>query len=183
MKLTALFLATTLSLAFHVNAQNIPAPEFKNKVMYVNNGTLAELEKTDMATSLKTGMTGHSEVNLVADGPKASISHSGGSTDQYVVKIEPGIDPSTVVELFRLEASKKKRKVLVAEMSMGKDKSVKLDKVQLNFTKVSDGVYAMTTSQLESGEYAFMVNRPNISILGAANSQTIIGYCFSVPEK
>lgn len=178
-------LALCLAFAFNTNAQTIPTPEFKNKVMFVDgNSTLVELDKTDLSSNLHTNMGGHSEVNLVANGKGSSVAHAGSTTETYVVKIEPGIDPQTVVELFVFEVTKKNRRILVAEMSMGKDKNVELTKAKITFKKLADGVYAITpTAQLEAGEYCFLVNRPNISIMGAASTQSLIGYCFSVAGK
>ena len=177
-----LLLLAGLAFSLSSSAQNAAIPEFKNKVMFVQpDKTLAELDKTDMNSDLHTNMGGHSEVNLVANGKVSAITHTGAATDKYIVKIESGIDPSNVIELFTFDAGKKNRKILVAEMSMGKDKTVELTKVKLSFTKVADGVYEISTAtKLEGGEYCFLVNRPNISIMGAANSQSIIGYCFSV---
>ena len=176
-----LFLLGALFTALYTSAQST-IPEFKNKVMFVQSASsLAELDKADMNTDLHTNMGGHSEVNIVANGKSASITHSGAPTDKYVVKIEPGIDPANVVELFKFDVGKKNRKILVAEMSMGKDKTVELTKAKISFTKVADGVYEITSAaQLESGEYCFIVSRPNISIMGAVNSQALIGYCFNV---
>ena len=171
-----------LIVVLHACAQNMPTPEYKDKVMFVDaNNKLAELEKTDMSTNLHTNMGGHSEVNIIANGKAAALQHSGSPADNYIVKIEPGVDPANVVELFKFDEGKKNRKILVAEMSMGKDKAVELTKAKIVFKKISDGVYEInTTAQLESGEYCFTVSRPNISIMGAVNSQSLIGYCFNV---
>lgn len=176
-----LLLIAGLAFAMNSSAQNA-IPEFKNKVMFVQpDKTLVELDRTDMNSDLHSNFGGHSEVNLVANGKVSSITHAGTTTDKYIVKIEPGTDPSNSVELFTFEVAKKNRKILVAEMSMGKDKTVELTKVKLLFTKVADGVYEISTAtKLEAGEYCFLVNRPNISIFGAANAQSIVGYCFSV---
>ncbi len=58
-KLFALGIA--MAFVMNTNAQTTPVPEFKNKVMFVDNGnTLASLDKTDMSTKLKTSMSGHS---------------------------------------------------------------------------------------------------------------------------
>lgn len=170
------------AIVFNSYAQNIPAPEFKNKVMFVDkSNALADLDKTDLSSVLHTNMGGHSEVNIVANGKTSATVHAGSTSETYVVKIEPGIDPETVVELFKFEQTKKNRQILVAEMSMGKDKTVELTKVKLTFKKVSDGVYAVSCKeQLENGEYCFLVNRPNISIMGASSTTALIGYCFKV---
>ncbi len=179
------FLVALLVIVFSAYAQNPPAPEFKNKVLFVDkNNTLADLEKTDLSSNLHTNMGGHSEVNLIANGTGSSVSHSGSTAESFIVKIEPGTDPETAVELFVFDVAKKNRKILVAQMSMGKDQGVELTKAKLAFKKVSDGVYTVTpAAQLEGGEYCFLVNRPNISIMGASSTQSLIGYCFSVAGK
>ena len=184
MKKLSLILALA-ALTSNAFAQTIPTPEFKFKVMFVGSGNaLTDLEKTDLTSSLHTNMGGHSEVNLIADGKGATLSHTGATSESYVVKIEPGIDPETAVELFQFDVTKKSRKIMVAEMSMGKDKAVVLPKMKLTYKKVADGVYQINTNtQLEAGEYCFMVNRPNISIMGASSPQSLVGYCFSVAGK
>jgi|GEM_PF-1951453 len=178
-------LSALVAISFYGFAQNVPSPEFKNKVMFVEtNNTLSDLDKTDMTTTLKTSMTGHSEVNIVANGKSSAQKHMGAPTENFIVKIEPGIDPENVVELFQFNNSKKDRKILVAEMSMGKDNTVELKKSKLSYKKISDGVYEVSCKeQLEGGEYCFLVNRPNITVMGAANSQALVGYCFSVEGK
>lgn len=177
-----LLLAGALAFSFHSFAQTPQIPEFKDKVMFVEaSGNLAELDRTDLSSDLHTSMSGHSEVNLVAKGKNSSVTHSGAPSEKYIVKIDAGVDPSGIIELFKFDVGKKNRKILVAEMSMGRDKTVELTKAKISFKKVADGVYEINpTSQLESGEYAFLVKRPNISILGAANSQSLSGFCFGV---
>ena len=174
-----------LAMTLGANAQTTPTPEFKNKVMLVDkSNALTDLEKTDLTTSLKTNMGGHSEVNIVADGKAATLMNSGSPAEKFVVKIEPGVDPETVVELFTFDVAKKVRKILVAQMSMGKDQAVTLTKVKLNYTKIADGVYAVSVKeQLPEGQYCFLVNRPNITIMGSASAQSLIGYCFGVAGK
>lgn len=96
-----ILLLCALALTLQASAQTAAVPEFKNKVMTVQaDNSLGELDKTDMSSNLHTSMGGHTEVNLVANGKNASLSRSGGPSDKYIVKIEPGIDPSNVVELF-----------------------------------------------------------------------------------
>jgi hypothetical protein len=179
-KLTLLL--SLVAFVFYANAQTIPAPEFKNKVMVVDkNNTLSDLDKTDMTSSLKTSMMGHSEVNLVADGKTSKVTRTGKSDENYIVKLDADVDPSVAVELFKFDESKKARKIMVASMSLGKDNPVDLPKAEITFKKISAGVYLISTAKpLEGGEYCFMINRPNISVLGAANTQALIGYCFTV---
>lgn len=176
-----LLLICGLFIGLQTFAQN-NIPEFKNKVMFVESGTtLAELEKTDMRTSYNATEPNRLYIYIVANGKNSSIIHTGAASEKFIVKIESGIDPANVVELFKFDIIKKNRSILVVKMVVGKDKTVDLPKAKIMFKKVAEGTYEVSASaQLESGEYCFIVNRPNISALGAQSPQSLIGYCFSV---
>ncbi len=86
-----------------------------------------------------------------------------------------------MVELFKFEVADDERKILIIDFVRGKDKMVELPKAKLAYKKIADGVYEVSPSaQLEGGEYVFLVNRPNVTLVGAANSASLIGYCFNV---
>lgn len=175
-------LSGLLALTMHVGAQTAPIPEFKNKVMFVEaDDNLSELEKTDLSTSLKIGMVGNANLKIVAKGKEAAVKHAGTTSENYIVKIEQDMDPEVAVELFKFEKSKKGRSFLVAAMAMSKDKAIDLPKAKLTFKKVIDGVYMISTKEkLEEGEYCFMINRPQMSILTSTSSRALIGYCFHI---
>jgi hypothetical protein len=189
MKLLSMLTAGLLSLAvIQAKAQEptVPAPEFKNKVMFVKkDNTLESLDNTDLSTDLKSKITG-SDVFLKAMGTTASVSHSGSPKNRFIVKLDTDTDPESAVELMQFTADKTARRILVNAMaSTGKAKDITLPKFKLNFTKLADGVYLITPQeQLPDGEYVFIINRPSISVLGAAGgSQSMKGFCFFVAQQ
>ena len=182
MKVSAIIVALMLWAIIPATAQTTPTPEFKNKVMMLKDNILSELERTDMRSSLSTSpMTGRSEISIVANGKTANLKLTGSKEDTYIVKIDPDTDPASTVELFKFDESKKERKLLVGKMSLGKDQHVELTKIKISFKKVSDGVYTITADdKLSDGQYGFIVARPIITGMSAANGQALVGYCFAV---
>ena len=91
-KLTSALALRAMTLG--ANAQTTPTPEFKNKVMLVDkSNALTDLEKTDLTTSLKTNMGGHSEVNIVADGKAATLMNSGSPAEKVCSEDRAGGRP------------------------------------------------------------------------------------------
>ncbi|RYE23510.1 MAG: hypothetical protein EOP51_10275 [Sphingobacteriales bacterium] len=181
LKILSIALATVLGFSAKAQDTEVPTPEFKNKVMYVKkDNTLVELENTDLQTDLKTSMAGSSKVFIKASGNHASVKHSGSPKNRFVIWIEAGTDPQSAVELLKFDADKKTRKMTVNTMGLAKDKEI--PKQKLVFTKVKDGVYLISPStQLEAGEYMFMVNRPNVDFMSAASGNSgMKGFAFYV---
>lgn len=180
MKLRSLLFVATLVASFTGVHAQITAPEFKNKVFDVNkDNTLSELDNTDLQTEYKAKMTGSGKVILKASGTTSNIKNP---EEHFVVKIEAGIDPSEVVELFKFDVEKKMRTMTVSTLSsLGQSQNIELPKQKLKFTKIEDGVWEITVvEKLAPGEYFFIVNRPNIDVVGAAGGKSMKGYCFSV---
>lgn len=167
-------------------AQETPLPEFNEVVMFLNDdNTLASLDKTDIITESKENLMRRYLVYLKAMGNNAKMDYSGSVNNRFVVNIQQGIDPDNIVELFKFDENKKNRKILLASISggWGATKDIQLPKQKLTFKKIKPGSYIISPeSQLEAGEYVFIVNRPNISELGAGG-KAIKGYCFSVKQK
>ena len=151
-------------------------PEFKNKVYAVTaDNKLAGLDNTDFIYEMKTGMT--AKLFFRAAGTSSATKQPGDM--RYAVRIEPGIDPETTVELFKLATDRKSRFIQVGTISMGSSKPAELPKQKLSFQKIADGVYLITMREpLAAGEYAFIVNRPATVPLGG--SATAVAQAFSV---
>ena len=156
----------------------IPAPEFKNKVYFVNaDNTLADLDNTDMQSDMQTGMTS-AKIRFRVAGKAAAIKHSGATNTHYIVKLDDGIDPEAAVELFKFDTDKKSRSIIVGNVVMGSMKVIELPKQKLSFTKLANGAYLISSKEaLSEGEYGFIVNRPAVSLGGGANAKT---YAFEV---
>jgi hypothetical protein len=180
MKLRSFLFTTALVASFLGSHAQVATPEFKNKVFNVNkDNALSELDNTDLQTEYKAKMTGSGKVLLKASGATSGIKNP---EEHFVVKIEAGTDPSEVVELFKFDVQKNGRSITVSTLSsLGQSQNVELPKQKLKFTKLQDGVWEITAAEkLPSGEYFFIVNRPNIDVVGAAGGKSMKGYCFSV---
>lgn len=178
MKSTFITLLLAASTLYSYAQQAIP--EFKNKVMVLTkNNTLENLETTTLTYGVKSGF-GKGSVFLKADEPHASITYDPASGNKFIVKIAQDTDPETIVTLYNFTVEKKYRKIVTAGVGMGSAKDIDLPTAKLNFTKVQDGVYLLSTVKpLEAGEYIFMVNQP-LTGPGASEAK---GQAFSVPEN
>jgi hypothetical protein len=170
----------TFTVAFGTRAQDTGSmhPEFKNKVYAVTaENTLSDLDNTDFIYEMRTGMT--AKLFFRAAGLKSAVIKPGNT--RFAVRIEPGVDPETVVELFKLATDKNSRFIQVGSISMGSSKPAELPKQKLSFSKMADGVYMITPREpLSPGEYAFIINRPATVPLGG--SASAMGQAFSVGE-
>ncbi len=185
MKLLTILPATLLMLATigaQAQTKPMPVPEFKNKVMYQKkDSTLSDLDNTDMQAQYKPSMTGSASTFIMAAGTTSAVKRVGSPANKFIVKIDADVDPENVVELLKFTVDKKNRKIIIASYVMGTAKDVTLPKQKLTFTKVGDGVWIVSpAAQLEAGEYAFFVNRPNVDILGSTGGKPIKGNCFFV---
>ncbi len=63
---------------------------------------------------------------------------------------------------------------------MGKSKDVDLPKAKLKFSKIEEGVYTINADNLDSGEYVFIVNRPNIDVMSSVSGPRMKGHAFAI---
>lgn len=184
MKLSALLLSGFLMTATTGSfAQSVAVPEFKNKVLVVNkDNTLADLDNTDLQTEYKAKLTGSGSVIIKAGNTTSAVKKSGTPEEHYIVKIDGDTDPADAVELFKYDVQKKNRSIVIMTVtSVGESQNTELPKQKLKFTKVQDGVWEINTVEnLAKGEYFFLVNRPNIDVVGAASGKALKGFSFSV---
>lgn len=180
-----LALLSALFISLSTFAQtDIELPEFNDVVMHIkSDNSLSTLDKTDITTKSKENLMRRFLVYMSAKGETSKVTLSGKTDDRFIVTIQQGIDPEGAVELFKFDEIKKNsREILLASISggWGATKNIELPKQILNYKKVKPGTYIITSAnKLEPGEYVFLVNRPNISELGAGG-KAIRGYCFKV---
>ncbi len=208
------FIISLLFFCFIANSQTtsaqtsaIPTPDFKYQVMLVKkDNTLTDLDKTLLQTKSSISRAGAmipivggaralagNKLYLKADGCCAKTSLSGKPTATFVIRVELGTDPETVVGLYQFEEKKDYRKLVTNKVTMGSALgngnalgNSKLDGIQLHFKKVADGVYAINyPEQLADGEYVFLIINENLGGLqvNAANQENKKGYCFGVNNK
>ena len=171
------FIATILlaSAFTAINAQTA-IPEFKNKVMVLTaNNSLETLESTTVSFVSKGFARGHIGVSAV--GPSSSVIYSTKSGSSFIVKIDPGVDPESVITLYKFTVKKKNRIIDILSTGFYKTRYEDQQIIKLNFKKVQDGVYIITAN-LEPGEYFFSTREPGVG--GSIPMPS--GFAFSVKE-
>ncbi|PQJ10799.1 hypothetical protein CJD36_012580 [Flavipsychrobacter stenotrophus] len=173
---------TILGLLFAMSTQIVIAqdaiPEFKNKVMLHKGNAVENLDNTTLTRGMK-GKPGRGTVFMKADGTNAAVTFDPKSGNDFIVKIEPGVDPESIVTLYIFDVDKKSRNIITGEVGMSGSKDITIPTVKLNFKKIQDGVYSITPIKpLTAGEYFFTVSQPvNISL-----AFDVKGFAFSVAE-
>lgn len=96
-------------------------------------------------------------ISMSVENENSSVAFSLSSGNSFIVKIDPGVDPETLIVLYKFNAYKDSRNIdIVSSAGLGKAKYDDQQVVKLNFKKVQDGVYIISTAPLEEGgEYYF----------------------------
>ncbi len=167
-----------IAISLGANAQSIP--EFKNKVMLVDKDqSISNLESVTLTNYIKTKV-GAGAVGLKVDDENSPIVFDAAAGKSFIVKIEPGVDPESIVTLYKFTIEKKKRTIITYATSISGMKDTKLPVMPLSFKKVQDGVYNITAMKpLEEGEYVFIVSQP----LTNTTISDVKGFAFSVAGK
>ena len=118
-------------------------------------------------------------VSLEIVGGKARTRVSQGSTFKLLVRaVDNNSDPLSIITIYRLKASKKKRTTVLSENNAGTMmKSRTHTKNQLVFSgkKYGTSSYLITISGAEPGEYGIMVANPN-----SVDEKKSVVSCFGV---
>ena len=174
-----MILAALLAIGTQVAVAQDGIPEFKNKVMLHTKANAVEnLDNTTLTRGMK-GKPGRGTVFMKAEGKNAAVTFDPKSGNDFIVKVEPGVDPESVVTLYIFDVDKKNRNIVTGEVGMSGSKDIVIPTVKLNFKKVQDGVYRISPmTPLAVGEYLFTVSQPvNLSL-----ALDIKGFAFSVAE-
>jgi hypothetical protein len=151
-------------------------PDFSDKVMVLTKAnSLESLESVTLGYITKNHVNG-ANAYLIADEPTSSVTYDQSVGNSFIVRIDPKVDPESIITLYVFDADKKKRKIKIAAVNGLGQKKVEIPIIRLAFKKVQDGVYIITTGRMEEGEYVFFVNQE----LTRAVSSNMKGYAFSV---
>jgi len=154
-------------------------PEFKNKVMVLTkNNTLESLESTTLEYSVK-GKFGGAKGYLQADDEASKVVYDPKAGSSFIVKLESGVDPESVITLYIFDVAKGMRRIKTGEIGMTGSKKIEIPIIRLDFKKVQDAVYIINTGILPPGEYIYMVNKP----VNTTATSDYKGFAFSVAEK
>ena len=152
---------------------NAPSPDLMNHVYVYNKSdrSVKPLEKSVAGIRTKQGMFGGSAM-LQVDGAKSAIQIGNAESTSFVINTGSAALPE--LTLYKVKSVKNKREV--ASMKVNSFSGVKTgeDVISLNISKLSDGVFEITTAKkLEKGEY-FFTGKP------AASSNSMDAYTFGV---
>lgn len=174
--LTALVMVLTVCA---VNAQAL-VPDFKNQPMELKDGKLVKLEKVaaEVKQKVNGGGWGGVSQNIQIPGKTSTVTCS--NHPEFLVKVDDGTDPETLLYLAKCLEHSKVREVEVGKTSAfaaygATGKSVTRFHVKLEFEKAGENIYKIKLGQkLEEGEYAFVM-----SSTGAAGQMSSV-FCFTV---
>lgn len=172
MRKTLLLLLILASAIAYSQGETYPTPDYNNTPFFYNGKELVELDAVQYVMGARPkGLTG-AEAALYLAGTTSSVKVDKENA-VFIVKLEPGVDPRTLIDLNRttVNAHSGKREYVVYQKGMFTAEGTN-PTVDLSFKKIGEGVYIVTAkTQLTSGEYFFSV---------AANSKSRIVYCFTV---
>lgn len=145
-----------------IYAQDYPKPDFKNQPMLYSDGNLIPLEKQVAEPKIKIKALGYG-------GSQAQISVPGGhspvrvsTSPTFLIWVDEGIDPESLIVLSKTEFNNKKRSVPMAKYSAfaaygatGKSMSGKYH-VAYEIIKVQEGVYKITVPTKLDSEMEFV---------------------------
>lgn len=161
-----------IAFSITVNAQTYPTPDYNNTPFFYNGKELVELDAVQYVIGARPkGLTG-AEAALYLNGTTSSVKVEKNAAE-FIVKLEVGVDPRTLMDLNKTTVNEKsgKREFVVYKKGMFTAEGTN-PTIDISFKKISDGIYLVTSkSPLTSGEYFFSV---------MANAKSKIVYCFSV---
>lgn len=172
-----LLIICLLAFVAHASIAQDAIPEFKNKVMLATKDQgLTNLDMTTLSRGSK-GKMGKGSIFLKAEGEHASVLNNAATANDFIIKIEPEVDPESIVTCYIFEIDNKSRILVTGEVTRSGSKDVTIPTVKLNFKKVQDGVYRISPAKpLVTGEYIFTVSQP----LSLTLALELKGFAFSV---
>lgn len=152
LSLLILFLSFT-----DVKAQKLP--EFNNKPAYVDSKSkeLIELEKSQYNTMANAKGVFKAEAGFFLNAPSSTVKIEKKPEVVFIVKVEPGTDPTSVFDLVQFEVRGDKRVFITSKASVGKS-SNSFEKINYDVKKIKEGYYNLIVKNLNEGEYFFGSN-------------------------
>jgi hypothetical protein len=166
-----IIIAFTLALcAISSIAQSIKIiePEFSGIMVYVNDTIGSGVRLEQQAGSIKTKANGASYIPLVGlaagkaksknviNGCCSPVKIDRNTKVQFIIKVKDNtIDPTTLINIFKLTVEKDTRIVELASASLvGGSKAGNITFIPFNAKKYGTSSYLIEVDYFESGEYA-----------------------------
>jgi hypothetical protein len=139
-----------------INLKAQKFPEFNDKPAYVDAKTkeLNELEKSQYNTMAKATGLSKAEAGFFLKGISSPVKIAKQEEIKFIVKVIPGIDPTSVFDLVRFEIRKDQR-VFITTKAKTTSTSTSFEKINYEVKKIKDGYYYLIVKNLSIGEYFF----------------------------
>lgn len=149
------FLILLLSF-LHGTAQSQPLPEFNDKPAWYNTKEkkVTELEKSQYNTLAKAKGLFKAEAGFYLNEPSSPVKIPQQKELKFMIKVTAGTDPTSVVDLVKLEVRDNKRVLITAKAKMTSS-SNSYEKISFSTEKIKDGYYYLIVNDLGKGEYFF----------------------------
>ncbi len=147
---------TILLLISFITLKAQTLPEFIDKPAYFDSKTnqLVELEKSQYNTMAKAKGIFKAEGGFTLNGTASSVKIAKQAELKFIVKIAPGIDPTSVFDLAHFEVRKDQR-VFITTTAKAVSTSTSYQKISFDVKKIKDGYYYLIAKNLDKGEYFF----------------------------
>lgn len=134
-------------------------PEFNEKPVYFdsNSHRLVDLEKSQYNKISKTKGLFEAEAGFFMNGATSTVKIAKNSIIKFIIKVNPGIDPTSILDLVRFEIQKDKR-IFITTKSKTNGTITSFEKINYGLEKIKEGYYYLVVKDLENGEYFFGSN-------------------------
>lgn len=150
--LLGLLFFTCISLV--LQAQSLP--EFNDKPAYVDPKTkqLRELEKSQYNTIARAKGMFKAEGGFSLSGISSPVRFPKQDELNFIVKMTPGQDPTSIFDLAQFEVRKDQR-VLITTLAKATSTTTSFAKINYEVKKIKEGYYYLIVKNLDKGEYFF----------------------------
>lgn len=160
-------------------------PEFIGEsYLLKSDRTVVQLDKEfgDFTSGVSWSSNSWNALSLVVAGGAAKTRGNASEPLQLVVRaVDNNSDPLTIISIFKFNAKKKKRSVLISKDNSGtllKSRTNSKDLVRFSGKKYGTSSYLITLEDLKAGEYGIVVSNPN-----TRDEKRVVVSCFGVDEQ
>lgn len=149
-------------------AQTIQEPEKNGEIYVITGDSFETLPKETGSFKTSAGLTSlipsaalkvvKSYIKIGGAHAKVRYNPAAGEPVKFIVRVDDVENPEEYINLIKLDEKKKERRILMAKSSLlGGTESATWETVPFECEKYGEYSYLITT-QLEAGEYAFMLS-------------------------
>lgn len=131
-------------------------PEFNDKPAFYDSKTkaLVELEKSQYNTMAKAKGLFKAEAGFYLNGSSSPVKIEKQQDLSFIVKVQPGTDPTSVFDLVQFDVKNDKRVFITSKATVA-GSSNSFTKIDYQVKKIKEGIYYLIVTNLQPGEYFF----------------------------